>query len=367
MKIGIITHYDVHNHGAILQLTGLVKVLVNMGVSAQALRFDKNYDFMGIEMKKKYEISLKSIGFYLKFLISKGIRCTLYNIRKRKELNRYKTDNNLIGPYYSEAKDIDAIVLGSDEVFALHTGPTPIMFGHASPSSYTFSYAASFGPTTYDDIIQKNCLAFVSSGLNSMSGISVRDKNSYDIVLKCAGKQPVRVCDPVILYGYKDEIASLRKPHLPSYLLVYAYDNRMNGPEEVKLIKHYAKLNNLKIVSAGFYHKWCDYNINVDPINLLAYFKNANAIITDTFHGCVMSIITHGQFVAKIRDNGNKLINLLEEYKLTDRISSDLTNLVQKFYDIIDYHKVEQEVANRRTESMQYLSSMILSVNEHNK
>lgn len=27
MKIGIITHYDVHNHGAILQMNALIKVL----------------------------------------------------------------------------------------------------------------------------------------------------------------------------------------------------------------------------------------------------------------------------------------------------------------------------------------------------
>ena len=58
---------------------------------------------------------------------------------------------------------------------------------------------------------------------------------------------------------------------------------------------------------------------------------------------------------------------LLKKYKLTNRISSDLTDLDQKFYDIIDYQEVEQEAAHRRSESMQYLSSMILSANEHNK
>ena len=27
MKIGIITHYDVHNHGALLQLNALIRIL----------------------------------------------------------------------------------------------------------------------------------------------------------------------------------------------------------------------------------------------------------------------------------------------------------------------------------------------------
>lgn len=55
MKYGIITHYDVHNHGAILQMNALIKVLKrDFNIDAQALRFDKNYDFMGRALKAKY-------------------------------------------------------------------------------------------------------------------------------------------------------------------------------------------------------------------------------------------------------------------------------------------------------------------------
>lgn len=63
MKYGIITHYDVHNHGALLQLNGLKQVLMQQGIEAFALQFDKNYDFMGRAMKAKYEVSVKSFRF----------------------------------------------------------------------------------------------------------------------------------------------------------------------------------------------------------------------------------------------------------------------------------------------------------------
>ena len=79
MKYGIITHYDVHNHGALLQLNGLKQVLNGLGVEANALQFDKNYDFMGKAMKAKYEISIKSIGIYLKFIADRGIKSTWFN------------------------------------------------------------------------------------------------------------------------------------------------------------------------------------------------------------------------------------------------------------------------------------------------
>ena len=62
MNIGIITHYDVHNHGAVLQLTALKRVLKKLGHEAKALRFDKNYDFLGHDKKAKYSIGLGSVG-----------------------------------------------------------------------------------------------------------------------------------------------------------------------------------------------------------------------------------------------------------------------------------------------------------------
>lgn len=367
MKFGIITHYDVHNHGAVLQLTALIKVLAHKGIEAKALKYDKNYDFMGVNLKSKYDISLKSIGFYLCFLFREGIAKTLYNVKKHKVLNRFKTENRLIGDYYSDAKELDAVVIGSDEVFALHTGPTPILFGHAAPSNFVFSYAASFGPTLYDDILKKNCFEFVKGGMLGMSGISVRDKNSFDIVRKLTDRLPDLVCDPVLLYGYEKEISQLNKPELPPYLLVYAYDNRMNDSAEIEKIKEFARHHKLKIVSPGFYHKWCDLNINVDPIQLLAYFKYAEYIVTDTFHGSVMSIITQSQFVAKTRDNGNKLVNLLEEYDLTQRISISLDDLEEKFAEPIDFIAVRKKVLHRRSQSMNYLNRMIEKANEHSK
>ena len=57
MKIGIITHYDVHNHGALLQLNALIQVLrTTFDADAKALQYDKNYDFLGHELKAKYVI-----------------------------------------------------------------------------------------------------------------------------------------------------------------------------------------------------------------------------------------------------------------------------------------------------------------------
>ena len=127
------------------------------------------------------------------------------------------------------------------------------------------------------------------------------------------------------------------------------------------------QLKGLKLVSPGFYHAWCDYNLNVDPIDLLKFFRFADGIVTDTFHGCVMSIITNSSFVVKTRaSNYNKLYNLLGEYSLSNRMISDfhLAILQSIFEQKIDWLNVNQEVERRRKESMSFLNDLIKLSNE---
>ena len=76
-------------------------------------------------MKAKYEISLKSVGVYAKYFMENGLSQFLYNYEKKRLLDRFKKEHQMIGPYYTECGELDGVVMGSDEIFALHTGPTP--------------------------------------------------------------------------------------------------------------------------------------------------------------------------------------------------------------------------------------------------
>lgn len=361
MKYGIITHYDVHNHGAILQMNALVKVLKQkFNIDAKALQFDKSYDFMGREYKAKYEFGIKSIGIYLKYILERGIQIFFFNIKKKRLFDRFKHKEALIGEFYSAAKGLDAVVIGSDEVFALHTGPTPVMFGHALPASKIFVYAGCFGPTKIEDVKRLNCVSLVGSGLSSVQGLGMRDQNSIRIVKELTGRDSKLVVDPVILYGYEKELSNFTPPKLPKYLLVYAYETRMNITNEVNSILNYARSRGLKVVCPGFFHKWADVNINTDPVELLRYFKYADCVITDTFHGSVMAIITGRELAVKLRDNGNKLLNLLNEYGLEDRVIGDDWDLEGVFSKKQNTVFMQSEVLRRRAESMTYLAEMIV-------
>lgn len=353
MKIGILSYYGVHNYGALLQANALKTVLDSMGHECFFLTFSRNYDMTPVHKISKYRIGFGSVAFYLRYLMDKGPGNILFNLQKARIAKKYRTENIPLAERYCDFCG-DAAIIGSDEVFSLEVGINPFFFGHGIRCPKVLSYAGCFGPTTIDEIDSMNYRDLISSGLMKMDAVSVRDQNSNEIVEKLARRSAEIVCDPVILYGYKDEMVSA-KPKMDDYIVVYSYDRNMNDPQEAAAIRDFAKEKRCKIVSVGNYHKWCDKNIVADPVGMLTWIKNAKYVITDTFHGTVVAIICNTPMMVKIRGNSNKLEFLLKEYELTNRIVSDFHELSQAADKNIDFHAVNRIIDKKRQLSMNYL------------
>lgn len=357
MQIGILTYYGVHNHGAVLQANGLKNVLESLGHTVRFLTFERNYDYIPATKTKKYEIGFGSIPFYFNYMRQKGMKNILFNIHKRNELNQFRKKNFDLS---TTAKDFngDVVVVGSDEVFSLEIGYNPCMYGHGLKAKQIISYAGSFGPTTMAEIKEKGKYESIKKGLKSFSHLSTRDQNSQYIVSELCNRPIPLVCDPVILYGYKDEQKQFVPP-AKEYVLVYAYDNRMNDKKEVEKIIQYARKHRLKIYSVGFFHSWCDYNIPASPIELLGWIRHANLVVTDTFHGSVMAIICNTPLAVKLRNNSNKLKYLLHEYGLESRIMADFDELETIALQPLHFQECNELLTKKRAESLQFLLQAI--------
>ena len=356
MKAGIITHYDVHNHGAQLQLYALCKQFGIFGYESRALTYKKNYDFLELGIENKYNISFRSIPIYLKYLFKKGLKRTLYNYKKKIALDNFRKEKELVGEYYSKAENLDCVVIGSDEIFSLEPGLNPCFWGMGVPCEKVVSYAASCGHTTKEFIKEHFAEEFVKAGLERLTAISVRDKNTFDICSQYTNKKIDIVCDPVLLYDFSTE----RKENFinvgkKKYCIIYSYDEKMNDKETVEAIKTFAKKRGLKIYSVGFYHKWCDKNIQVTPLQLFSWFENAEYVFTDTFHGSVLSIVSNANFFAKISGNKNKLAFLLQQYGLEDRKVGSFSEAESLSKQSIDFDKLNNRIKEIRTESLQIL------------
>ena len=145
-------------------------------------------------------------------------------------------------------------------------------------------------------------------------------------------------------------------------MLLYGYSGRFSK-NECKEIRRFADSKGLKIFCIGGLQGCCDKFIDVDPFTVIAYFQNAHYVITDTFHGTIMSVITHRRFVSVVREKGygnsQKLTDLLERLGLMDRRVVSIADIRHKLADKIDYSKADKCIEQQRKAANEYLLSWI--------
>lgn len=266
-------------------------------------------------------------------------------------------------PYLGVTKGVttthfDVAVIGSDEVFncaqSTWFGFSEQLFGKGLNADRVITYAASFGTTTVPKLEQLGIRDVVAGLLNKIDKISVRDENSYNVVDNLIRQKPLTDVDPVLIYDYSQYMP--RHADLKDYMIVYTYPGRITDKKEISAIKAFARTKNLTLVSVGHYFPWVDKVVTPTPFEVLAYFKNANYIITDTFHGSVFSLKFNKQFCTLVRKmNNQKLTYLLKQFELSSRIINDLDNLDAVMDAPINYSLVNKKIAEERERSIQYL------------
>ena len=220
------------------------------------------------------------------------------------------------------------------------------------------TYAASFGATTVDKLQELGIKKIVGRLLGNISVISVRDANSSITVKTLIGKVPVMHLDPVLIFNY--DLFMPSNVTLKNYMIVYTYPGRITDKQEIQSIKDFAKSHRLKLISIGHYFSWCDDVVIPSPFEVLAYFKNASYIVTDTFHGSVFSIKYNKAFCTIIRNmNNQKLSYLLKQFHLESRIINDIDKLDSILTTPIDYKEINEYIAKETRCSIEYLKTNI--------
>ena len=199
--------------------------------------------------------------------------------------------------------------------------------------------------------------------LNCFDELSVRDENSKEIVKILSDKEPQLHLDPVLIYDFVGKCNNIPENVAEDkYMILYGYSGRFNK-NECKEIKKYAKRKGLKIFCIGGVQDACDKFIDCNPFQVIAYFQHAECVVTDTFHGTILSVITHQKFVSIIRNigygNTEKLNDLLIRLQLTHRKISDLNRLWEKLSEDIDFEKVDYIIKQERLRSYNYLKKEV--------
>lgn len=365
-KIGIMSMERIFNYGSFLQAYSLKNMIKSLNYDTCFVDYHPGKILVKTNETNSLLRKVMKVNETIKVHTSLQNKLKYINYKKNYAANYYpllglKSEKNYL------TNDLKTLVIGSDEVFNcvqsnVNVGFSKDLFGANSKADRLISYAASFGNTTIEKLNKYKISDQIAKWLNEFDSLSVRDENSKKIVQKLTNKKVVENLDPVLIY-FNPEILSniLLKYEVPrqKYLLLYGYSGRFSL-SECRKIKKFAQENNLKILCIGGIQHCCDEFIDCSPFEVLSYFNNAEYVITDTFHGTIMSIINHRPFVTIIREEGygnsQKLQDLLNKLGLSNRKITDLNNLADYFKNLINYENIEVILNEERKKAIDYLS-----------
>lgn len=367
-KIGLLTIHRIYNHGSFLQAFAVKKMLESI------LGPDCVCELMDWPLKEKSKENLykksneklikpKGIKFWIHKKLGHKKYCQDIEIRSlyQKLRNIYiKQSNYYLGTSFrSNFKlNYDLIIVGSDESFnctqedAYWDG----LYCFQLKNKNIVSFASSFGYTNLERIKSFNVSDLIKYGISNYSSLSVRDKNSQEIVYNMIGIKPSIHLDPVLLFDYSDYIPDLKIKH--DFILIYNYQNRINDPDFIKIVKSFARNNKLKIVSVFEYCFWADKNISISSFEILAYFKKAKYVITDTFHGLVMSIKFNKRFGLFVNEsNYNKLNYLLTRFGLESQEIKNIQEFPAILFNDINWNLINKLIDKEKQLAYNYLQN----------
>lgn len=265
-------------------------------------------------------------------------------------------------------------VSGSDQLFNPtlwpYSGPQYFL-NFASSRNRIVSYASSFGNDFYD---KQNLAARMGYWLRRFDALSVRESYGVDICRDVFGLEAKKVMDPVFLCDVKEyeKLAeSTGKQKTNDYLLSFFLDPNEAKKNSILYLSRSLNLPYVNLLNATDFENNTkklgldNTKPNIDIEEWLFYYKNADFVITDSFHGTCFAIIFRKKFisVANHQRGANRFISVLEEAGLRDRLVMDISEIEKRpeLFDDIDYDRVYETLNPKIQESFRWLENAVKS------
>lgn len=367
MKIGILTLPLHTNYGGILQAYALQTVLERMGHEVYLID------------RQKYPIHLplwKAPLSYSKRILKNiiGKPCTIFYERQYNIEYPIESQNTdiFINKYirFIKAKHLkdlqsvrlDAIVVGSDQVWR------PVYDKHIENAYLKFAsnwdikrvaYAASFGTDEWE--YSKSQTLICKNLIRQFDAVSVREQSGIDMCRRYFDVEAEHVLDPTFLLNAEDYIHLFKDSKVPQNrgnLLCYILDNSL---EKEALITKIAKEKQLIpfIVNSNVEDKSLKLESRIQPSveQWLRGFYDAEFVVTDSFHGCVFSIIFNKPFIVfgNYKRGLSRFTSLLGMFGLENRFITQKTDLTNE----IEWERVKSVLRKRKSQSESFLKQSL--------
>lgn len=373
MKIGIITYWITRsNYGSLLQNYALQTFLRSLGFETFLIRADIP---LGCSRFGYYKLLLQKDGFislvcYFKSRLFSKIVGKILSENKNNDKRKFSdfVDINLhpskifrsLSELESDCPIADIYIAGSDQVWNTYgenysTVSEQIkayLLSFATDSARKISCGASFGKSVLDLEFE----SLFKQKLSEFDFISCREKSGVEICKKLGFENAVQQPDPTMLLSSEEYKKIAGKSLVPKnpYILLYLLGNDTDF--SVRKLKKIAKERNLDVVYVSANEmKKVNFHKKIYPTvnEWLGLYENASAVVTNSFHGTVFSIIFNKPFLSvhqsgKFESQNTRIDSLLEDFGLKNRVfSGDF----EKLFVPVNFEKVNKKLEEIRKKS----------------
>lgn len=370
MRIAIVTLPLHTNYGGILQCYALQTVLERMGHDVRILskpQYGRSYYII-------YPLAVCK-RLFKRFLLGKDVaifKTPHQIIRKQTDRFIYKYIHQYKKRVWTSkiASHFDAFVVGSDQVWRpayFHPIEEAFLSFLGDSGVKRIAYAASFGVDNCEEYTPEQ-LKQCSQLLKKFNAVSVRESSGIPLCREYFDVKVEQMLDPTLLLDADDYRVLIRKGKTtPSKgnMLVYMLDK---SEEKIALVNQIAEEKGLTPFELDSPDEQREdiplkKRVKMSVEQWLRSFDEAEFVLTDSFHGCIFSIIFQKQFVVMgNKERGLSRFNsLLELFSLYDRLLFDVQEYEMKRKELnrsIDFHSIFDVLNKKRLCSFDYIYSL---------
>ena len=347
MLIGLLTYHHSVNNGAMFQTYATVKALQSLGHEVIIVDIRQS--------EKKYS--------GLKNVIADAVKAKRFADARR---FRDKYYPELTRRYYSvdelrsDPPAVDCLIVGSDQTWNVGISKAMAMayfLDFGSDSIKRYSYASSVGVETWN--VEQGMTRRIADALERFDGISVRERTGAKLLNEVFGIDASVCVDPSLLFdGYPELSGQIIGRN---EIVCYKLDRDSVFFSGVRKLKEETGIP-VRILSSLYPVLGLRYTYPPGIPEWIRRIAGAKLVITDSFHGVVLSILYHRSFIVLLNNNGksSRILDLLGTLGLQNRICSDASSLSEFYSSLepIDYSVVDNKLESLRAASWAYLKNI---------
>lgn len=369
MKIGIITMHSVLNYGSTLQAYALQQKLFDMGFPNELI----DYQYVSPEVIK--DRSFKSY-LQLLFVLFLDAIMGFPRIRKRAKFRSFRNSCYVVSKKTYNKNNInghlpkyDIYLTGSDQVWnpRFIGNDANFMLAFAPDNAPKISYASSFATNVLEDGVKGVYNTYLSKYL----AISVREKSGVKLVKDLTGKDAAVCCDPTILLKDSEWEKLANKSNYKihfKYILVYVLSYMFDPyPDIYDIIRSVQNKLNYKVIylvgrMGDLFRPSSRLLKSAGPEDFVYLFKNAEMVITTSFHGASFALINDKPLIGIIDKQSNhdsRIQSLLESVNATSSIMDYRERIDMNSYELLHLKGDPKLLNELRQRSTLFLKSNI--------